>query len=312
MPLANRCILVVATLPERVSYLREAIASASSCTPFLDALYLSVNGDSSEEAERICSEFFPFSDLPTRIFCTQRRLNAMEHAIFFLNQISSSLTPTDILLLLGDDDLLASPESLSSYIRLVKENSDQMVGVGRFSTFNEAVEAAIQEPHSLEPGEITTPLTYLVRHHQIERLTNISGMLVPFSIYADALRFMHLLGSSGRRAEHILDSHRKVRSLHSPSVASALIRRHPMQEGIVLSYKSYFYDELVFMLWVWIHQPQTRPWRQCRKYGFTIRRFLHFLRGYINRTEAIQILVRIKHLFKPPIKEKENRNSPIP
>ena len=79
----------------------------------------------------------------------------------------------------------------------------------------------------------------------------------------------------------------------------------------MLSYKSYFYDELVFMLWVWIHQPQTRPWRQGRSYGFTIRRFLHFLRGYINRTEAIQILVRIKHQFKPPIKQRENRNSPF-
>jgi hypothetical protein len=310
--MVNRCILLIASLPERASYLREAIASASGCAPSLDALYLSVNGDSPAEAETICSEFASIRDLPTRILCTKRRLSAIEHGMFILKQISSSIAPTDILLLLSDDDLLASAESLSSYIRLVKENNGQMVGVGRFRTFDGVTEAAIQERHSLEPGETTTPLTYLARHHQVERLTNISGMLVPFSIYADAHRFMHRLGSSGRRTEHLLYSHRKVRALHSPCDASALIRRHPMQEGIVLSYKSYFYDELVFMLWVWIHQPQTRPWRHGGSYGFTIQRFLHFLRGYVNRTEAVQVLVRSKHRLRPPVQERENRNSPSP
>jgi hypothetical protein len=298
--MVSRCILLIASLPERASYLREAIESASACALFLDALYLSVNGESPAAAERICSEFAAIRDLPTRIFCTKRRLSAIEHGIYILNQISPSLAPTDVLLLLSDDDLLASPESLGNYIKLVKENSDHMVGVGRFRTFREAVETAIHECHSLEPGETATPLTYLARHHQVERLTNISGMLVPFSIYADAHRFMHRLGSSGRRTEHLLYSHRKVRTLHSPSEASALIRRHAMQEGIVLSYKSYFYDELIFMLWVWLHQPQTRPWRHGSSYGFTIQRFLHFLRGYVNRTEAVQVLVRIKHRFKPP------------
>jgi hypothetical protein len=298
--MASRCILLIATLPERAAYLREAIDSASRCAGLLDAVYLSVNGDSAAYAATICADYQAISQQPLHILCTGNRISAIEHGLFILHQISSAVAPTDILLLLGDDDLLVPGESLASYIDELKKGGGRLVGVGRFRTFTDDPRRAKGECHSLEPGESASPLTYLARHNKLERLTNISGMLVPFSIYADALRFMARFGSSGRRAEHILYCHRRVEALYSPNEAVALIRRHPLQEGVALSYKSYFYDELVFMLWVWIQQPQTRPWRQSGIYGFTVPRFFSFLRGYVDRTAPVQALVKVKRWFAPP------------
>jgi len=298
--MASRCILLIATLPERAAYLREALDSASRCADLLDAVTLSVNGESASEAAKICADYPAISQRPLRILCTGKRLSAVKHGLFLLHQIAPSIAPTDLLLLLSDDDLLIPGESLAAYIDQLKKGGGRMVGVGRFRTFTSDPQLASSECHSLEPGESASALTYLARHHQQERLTNISGMLVPFSIYADAHRFMARFRSSGRRTEHILYCHRRVQELYSPNEAIASIRRHPLQEGVALSYKSYFYDELVFMLWVWIQQPQTRPWRNSGIYGFTLRRFLVFLRGYVDRTAPVQALVRVKHWFAPP------------
>jgi len=298
--MASRCILLIATLPERAAYFREAIDSAARCAGLLDAVYLSVNGDSSAQAATICADYPAISELPLHILCTGNRISAVKHGLFILNQISPVIAPTDILLLLGDDDLLAPSESLAAYIDQLKKGGGRMVGVGRFRTFTGDCQLANSECHSLEPGESASPLTYLARHNKQERLTNISGMLVPFSIYADAHRFMARFGSSGRRTEHILYCHRRVETLYSPREATALIRRHPLQEGVALSYKSYFYDELVFMLWVWINQPQTRPWRNSGPYGLSLRRFVFFLRGYVDRTAPVQALVKVKHWLAPP------------
>jgi hypothetical protein len=298
--MASRCILLIATLPERAAYFREAIDSASRCADLLDAVCLSVNGDSAAQAATIYADYPAFSKLPLHILCTGHRISAIQHSLFILKQICTTVSPTDILLLLGDDDLLAPSERLEPYIAKLKKGDGRMVGVGRFYTFTNDPLLANGECHSLEPGESTSPLTYLARHSKLERFTNISGMLVPFSIYADALRFMARFGSSGRRTEHIVYSHRRVRELYSPEKATALIRRHQLQEGVALSYRSYFYDELVFMLWVWMHQPQTRPWRNGGLYGFSLRRFLVFLRGYVDRTAPIQALVKLKHWIAPP------------
>jgi hypothetical protein len=298
--MARRCILLIATLPERAAFLREAIDSVSRCAGCLDAVFISVNGNSAAQAQQICAESEAISQLPRRLLCTGNRISAVQHGVFVLKQIASSIASTDILLLLGDDDLLGAGESVSAYINHVKNAGVCTVGVGRFCTFTGDPQIARGECHSLEPGESASPLTYLARHNKLERLTNISGMLVPFSIYADAVRFMARFGSSGRRTEHILYSHRQVQLLYSPSVTTALIRRHSLQEGIALSYKSYFYDELVFIVWVWFNQPQTRPWHKRDDYGFTIARFLYFLRGYVNRTAAVQALVRVKHWLAPP------------
>jgi hypothetical protein len=60
---------------------------------------------------------------------------------------------------------------------------------------------------------------------------------------------MARFGSSGRRTEHILYCHRRVEALYSPREATVLIRKRRLQKGVALSYKSYFYDELVFKLW---------------------------------------------------------------
>lgn len=298
--MASRCILLIATLPERAAYLREAIDSASRYADLLDAVILSVNGESSSEAATICADYPAISQLPLRILCTGKRISAIKHGLFILNQIAPTIAPSDLLLLLGDDDLLAPGESLGPYIDQLKKGGGRMVGVGRFRTFTSDPQLANGESHSLEPGERIHALTYLGRHKKQERLTNISGMLVPFAIYADAHRFMARFGSSGRRTEHILYCHRRVQALYSPNEAIALIRRHPLQEGVALSYKSYFYDELVFMLWVWIQQPQTRPWRDRGVYGLTLQRFLVFLRGYVDRTAPVQVLVKVKHWFAPP------------
>jgi hypothetical protein len=177
--MASRCILLIATLPERAAYLREAIDSASRCAGLLDAVYQSVNGDSAAYAATICADYSAINQLPLHILWTSNPIRAVEHGLFILKQIFAIIAPTVTLLLLGDDDLRAPSERLAAYLDLPKEGGARMVSVGRFRTFTGDPQLANGECHSLEPGESASPPTCLARHNKKEQLLTSAALWCP-------------------------------------------------------------------------------------------------------------------------------------
>ena len=94
-----------------------------------------------------------------------------------------------------------------------------------------------------------------------------------------------------RRIEYILSSHKSIKFLYSPNDTSALIREHSNQVGRVLSSKSYYWDEIVYVFWVWLNVPETRPWSNSLKLNdFSVIRILILMKNYLK----LQLIEKFK------------------
>lgn len=254
-------ILLIPTVEGR-DFLPETLASVRKHAHCFDRLLLSVNGVTPYKAKQILLEQGFSSNTDSTLFCTGRNLTAMQHLKFIHKKLPEYARNQDLIFLLADDDILPAEADILKYIQVVQDGRDSSVGMGRFATFDESSPIPSGQSQHIEPGESISPLEFLQRNEQGHRMTNISSMLIPYSIFKQASFFMCNLGSSGRRTEYILATHRRVNLLYSPPACSAHIRKHPRQEGSTLSYDSYLFDELVYISWVWIHQPAMRPWER--------------------------------------------------
>lgn len=276
----NTCrslLLVIPTLEER-NTLRDAIHSAVESMHLFHGIIVSVNGKRSDRARAIISEAIPNNKVPIWIYCTGKKLTATKHSSFILHQLRAHAKDATRLLLLADDDLLGNQQTLTDYANVACTDVCCTVGMGRFKTFTDRLVAAIEEKQHVGHGERIGSTEFLKREGLCSLFTSISSMIIPYHIFRDSLGFMGLLSSSGRRCEYILATHRSVTSLYSPSEPTAFIRIHPNQEGRTLSLESYYHDELVYTLWVWLNQPVTRPWSKGHEiYGHTGTRFARTL-----------------------------------
>lgn len=275
-------VLLIPTVEGR-DFLAETLASVRPHANCFDLLILSVNGISSRNAEALLKsqDFTP--SLNTIILCTGRALTAMHHQRFINNALPAYTQDGDLIFLLADDDLLPAGSDIKDYVRAIRDRGLGSVGMGRFGTFGDNQPAPSLQAQHVEPGESISPLDFLDRNQQGHRFTNISSMIIPFGLFKEACSFMWRMRSAGRRAEYIFATHSSAHSLYSPYFCSALIRQHAAQEGRTLSFESYLHDELVYILWVWLHQPAMRPWSRAVGQDFTFRRFRSFLRDLLKR-----------------------------
>jgi hypothetical protein len=275
-------ILLIPTVEGRV-FLPETLASVREHAHCFDRLLLSVNGATPYKAEQILLEQGFNLNVDTTLFCTRRNLSARQHFRFINKKLPRHARNQDLIFLLADDDILPAHADILEYIQAVQDENNGSVGMGRFATFDESSLIPSAQSQHIEPGESISPLEFLQRNEKGHRMTNISSMLIPYSIFKQASSFMWILGSSGRRTEYIFATHRSVNLLYSPPGSSALIRQHPGQEGRTLSFQSYLLDELVYISWVWIHQPAMRPWAQTVVQEFKASRFRSLLQELIKR-----------------------------
>jgi len=285
-----RTILLIPTVEGR-DFLAQTLSSVREHVHCFDQLLLSVNGTTPQKANQILLEQRVATKLATKVLCTRRHLSARQHLRFIHQKLSSCSRIDDYIFLLADDDLLPAEADINNYIRVVKDRANSVVGMGRIATFEDGNPISHAQSQHIEPGESISPLEFLERNQEGHRTTNISSMIIPCGIFKEASSFMWHLGSSGRRTEYIFATHKRVASLYSPPASSALIREHPNQEGRTLSFESYLHDELVYILWVWLHQPAMRQWGQATEQGFTLGRFRALL----------QVLLKIKLKRNAPL-----------
>ena len=270
-------------------------------------LVLSVNGSNSQKAAQILRSQGISDSIAIALLCTRRFISARDHGRFVQKQLCGLAQRNDLIFLLSDDDLLPPNADIKSYIQVLKNSSGYTVGVGRFMSFVDG-SLAVQSPSQhIKPGESITPLEFLRRNEQGHLTTNISSMIIPYEIFRQASYFMWRLGSSGRRMEYILASHKLVASLYSPPSPSALIRNHPFQESRTLSYESYLYDELVYIIWIWRHQPSMRQWGCAATGAFAPTRF----RGLLQHLISLKLKRKapLCHSFLKQIKSLYSRSS---
>jgi hypothetical protein len=270
--------LVIPTLVARNS-LPQTLASLAPHAHLFDTVVLSFNGVRQEGVDPLAA-LEPSIAASLMRLETGRLLPAIEHAHFIGMRLAAVLPPDSHLFLLADDDLLPVDVDLGPYIQSCLDGSGCAVGIGRFLEFQhlqgqdarQSMAQASDVLMNLWPGESIDPLTFLQRNHQRgNAFTNMSSMLVPLRVYVDAIRYMDVYGSAGRRFEYILAAHASVCQIVSPALPSALIRSHPEQEHKTLRYSSLRFDELLYVIWVWRQQPRTRPLAPgSRAYGFNL------------------------------------------
>lgn len=294
-----RVILLIPTVEGR-DFLADTLASVLEHAHCFDQLLLSVNGTTHQNADQILHEQELASRVNIKVFCTRRHLSAVQHSRFINKKLPAHAHDQDCIFLLADDDLLPAGANIKNYIQAIKNAHGTAVGMGRFATFEESKPIPFAQPQHIEPGESISPLEFLVRNQQGHRMTNISSMIVPYGIFKEASSFMWHLGSSGRRTEYILSTHRRVNLLYSPPSSSVLIRQHLGQEGRILSFESLLHDELVYISWIWIHQRAMRPWAQTVGQDFKTSRFRSLLLDLLKR----RLKITTHRLFKFAMKIK--------
>lgn len=270
----SRSILLLPSLESRHT-ITETLESLASSRDLFDDIVISVNGLSSEDVRKAIEHAGLTCRRRIHLLCTRSVIPAIRHMQFICEYIRPIFAVESLVFLLADDDLVPSSFALSEYLDACGRRNSTTVGMGNLVSFVDRQGPVTDQVQHLLPGEYITSLEFLQRNKQGHLSTNMSSMVIPCSLFCESIDFMARWGSAGRRLEYIMATHHAVTALFSPSSPSALIRQHPQQEGRTLSLASMHHDELIYITWVWINQPSTRPWIDLRnKYGFTIVRFV--------------------------------------
>lgn len=292
-------VLVIPTLGNRTT-IYSTLNSLSTGVSFFDHLVISVNGLSAEHVANILTALRLYQHCEVHLLCTNKKaVSIVRHFSFIGQSLEAIIGKNALLYFLADDDLVAPESNLYGYLESCQCGANGKVGMGNLLSFvDESITAKFEYQH-INPGENINPLEFLRRNSQGHLYTNISSMVVPLKVFIDCSLFMSLLGSAGRRAEYILATHHSIKMLVCPSSPSALIRHHPAQEGRIQSHQSYLQDELIYIIWIWLNQPETRPWSVIKNnYGFTFGRFIcpfkELLRLRLRRSRVIRTLFKIR------------------
>jgi hypothetical protein len=267
-------ILLLPTLETRDT-IKETLDSLATRSELFDDLIISVNGLSSGDTRGVIESSGLTSRSRIHLLCTRKVISAVMHLQSICKYIHSVFADESLVFLLADDDLIPSTFPLGDYLDACSARRPVTVGMGNLVAFVGQQGPVIDKEQHLLPGERIASLEFLRRNRQGHLSTNMSSMVVPCRVLCESIDFMARWGSAGRRFEYILATHHSVAALYSPSSPSAMIRQHSQQEGRTLSLASMRRDELIYIAWVWLNQPSTRPWCDLRnKYNFTLLRFV--------------------------------------
>jgi hypothetical protein len=201
--------------------------------------------------------------------------------LFIVNHLQEILSKDDLIMLLADDDCLCHDIDLNSYFDRLSLSPGAAQGVSRFALLP-GDQPAPDLSQTLCSGEAVSPLTFLIRDSTGHRFTSMCGMITPFEVLKDVAVFTKIMHGSGGRFEYMLMSHKAINILYSPNKAVAQIRLHPYQESRLLSSKDHLVNEFIYVIWIWMNQPKTRPWAESpRVYGYTMTRAAHYIRRII-------------------------------
>ena len=267
LPACVTAILVIPTLEGRKT-VAETILSVASCGDLFSDIVISVNGLSSDYVSSLVERSGLRIVSRVHLLSTQCYIPATQHADFICKYLRLNFAGQTPVFLLADDDLVPSRLAISDYMNACLA-LPFAVGMGNLVSFVDDKDVFLDEIQHVLPGENIPVLEFLRRNKHGHLTTSMSSMVVSNSVLCDCVSFVAFWGSAGRRFEYLLATHRSVSVLFSPCSASAMIRQHPDQEGRVLSVASERFDELIYICWVWLNQPMTRPWRDfTNAYGF--------------------------------------------
>jgi hypothetical protein len=274
-------ILLLPTLESRDTF-KETLISLAFTYELFDDIIISVNGCSSASVREVVESSGLTCSRRIHLLCTGGIVPAVQHMKYICEYIRSVFADESLIFLMADDDLIPSSFSPSSYLDACSANRTITVGMGNLVTFIDKQALVTDQRQHLLPGERIASLEFLRRNKQGYLCTSMSSMVVPCRVLCESVDFMSRWGSAGRRFEYILATHRSVEALFSPSLPSAMIRQHSQQEGRTLSLTSMRRDELIYITWVWLNQPFTRPWVDLRnEYGFTLIRFVRYVFAFV-------------------------------
>jgi hypothetical protein len=167
------------------------------------------------------------------IYRTLKDLSAAEHGRFALNNLLDIFNADSSLMFLAHDDRLLSgaedEKSLMSFISRVDSNtvyfpSYHCCQAGQYENITHVLERDVS--YSVDE------FFWLTMRESVS--TNLSGMIVPFQAWVDALRFA-AENQTGARFEHMLCIGNSVESVNFSSQVKVVIGERPNSDGKLLS-----------------------------------------------------------------------------
>ena len=288
----TKIYIVIGTIEGRLDWFIEAVSSIKPYLNYIDSLIISFNSNINYYKSTLEELNKLEINCKIRFFCTNKFYSASRHSSILIENLNEIIKNDDIIFYLADDDIIPENFNFINYLEKIRDSGGNSVGVGNFSSFSVSKNLSKIEKQHVYPGEIIDNITFLKRNNKFgHAYTNISSMVISYEVFKNCFQFMNKWGSSGRRAEYILSTHKNIKFLYSPPDTSALIRTHSNQEGHTLSLKSYYWDEVVYIFWVWLNMHETRPWSNSPKLNdFSVIRSLILMKYYLK----LQLIEKFK------------------
>lgn len=228
---------------------RDCLQSIVGKESNFDQIVISINGDL---LERNADKEILFSSILAKenlvVFETGEPLSAPSHSRFILRQLRlmGLDSETQIMNLFHDDWLLTAPDPDLA--------DSETVVVGSWEKTDEP------SPVSAVDGSSQSVKDWLWSFGRRQVFINGSGMISTLQVREDASKILAFF-RTGVRYEHLLITHRSVKTVKSSSPATVRIRIHAGQDGSSQTSSQALRGDLAFVLWL-IAQGRLFSWKE--------------------------------------------------
>jgi hypothetical protein len=239
----------------------------NSKIPFSN-VFISFNGESDLDYQRFLTASSKGNFKNSFVlFQTNKDLDAVEHANFFLKQLQKILTDNSTILMLAHDDRIIPPK-IDEFISLLRNNDlDSTIF---FPSYHCCMSDNYQEIIKIiENNESLPTENFFFRSLNENISTNMSGMILPFHALLASNRAMNKAKSRGARFEHITCISPGIKNIHFHNKLSMLIGERPDSEGKMLSYRDHRIAAFNY-IWSFLKNKQLKTIRKMPMYFYCL------------------------------------------
>lgn len=222
-----------------------AIRSVEELTIEFDHIFISFNGEDR-------SDYEAFNALKKQgclkksytIFHTNAELPVSQHGCFVLGKIEHILQNDSLLMPLAHDDRIIIDIGANKLEKFISELSCDSVCFPSYSLCDSADYKTIKSVYEKDANYSVEEFFWLSMKENL--VTNMSGMILPFSAYQEAVHAMAKSGS-GARAEHLFCTASSIRNVQFTKEVSVLIGERDNSDGKTLSRYDHRFGSLIYV-----------------------------------------------------------------
>lgn len=222
-----------------------ALKSIEDSPIVFDNIFISFNGE-------VSADYAKFSELKCKnilkkkyvALTTARNLSAAQHATYILGNLEKVLEPNSLIMNMAHDDRIITPKCHNSQHDFISSLKPDTV---YFPSYNFCVAGDYGNVRRIAESDHAYNISEFFWQTMKDNIqTNMSGMILPFSAYQEAVHAMAKSGS-GARAEHLFCTASSIRNVQFTKEVSVLIGERADSDGRTLSNHDHRSASLIYV-----------------------------------------------------------------